>query len=46
MMMERFENIIEGLRNQERDIVLLDYEKSEYPVSHALMLKELIEETK
>lgn len=41
---ERFEMIIEGLRevSESRDVILLDYEESVYPVSHAEILKEMI----
>lgn len=43
---ERFGKIIEGLKreSEKRDVVLLDYNFEKYPVSHAVMIKEIIEE--
>lgn len=47
-MKERFEMVIEGLKNEskKRTVVLLDYREGEekYPVSHVELLKEIIEE--
>lgn len=42
---ERFGKIIEGLKQEsaKRNVVLLDYDFEKYPVSHALMIKEMIE---
>ena len=42
---ERYGKIIEGLKREaeKREVVLLDYNYEKYPVSHAMMLKELID---
>ena len=43
---ERFGKIIEGLKREsgKRNVVLLDYDFERYPLSHAMMIKEMIEE--
>ena len=43
---ERFGKIIEGLKkeSEKRVVVLLDYNFEKYPVSHAMIIKEMIEE--
>lgn len=42
---ERFGKILEGLKreSEKRNVVLLDYDFERYPVSHAMMIKEMIE---
>ena len=42
---KRFGRIIEGLKreSEKRNVVLLDYDFEKYPVSHAMLIKEMIE---
>lgn len=42
---ERFGRVIEGLKREsgKRNVVLLDYDFNKYPVSHAMLIKEMVE---